>query len=67
MLTAIIVGILSLLFIISLLVLAACRIMEDVHTRLHVYKDEEYEEDYLPYDGLSGQPLQHPSNFTDFR
>lgn len=56
----------------ALLYLAACKIIVGVHTALTVFREEEdedyssqfsYEDDFHP----SRYPLQHPSEFTDYR
>ena len=44
----------------ALLYLAACKIIVGVHTALTVFREEE-DEDVAHY------PLQHPSEYTDFR
>lgn len=46
-----------------LLYLAATKIVSGVHTALTVFREEEDEDDFHP----SRYPLQHPSEFTDYR
>jgi hypothetical protein len=60
--SAIIIGFIGLFSFIILIIYAACKVMRDVHTGFQVYREDEEE-----YDGYSGEPLQHPSNFTDYR